>query len=85
MEEYPSEGGISKVSMVYGVEDKLPLAATLVVSFQQGASMMVGVITPALILASILHFSDADKSYLVSMALLAAALVWMGRTKSSHK
>lgn len=74
MEEHSSGHGLTKVAMVYGVEDKLRLDAALVVSFQQVASMMVGVITPALLLSNILHFSTEDKAYLVSMALLAAAI-----------
>jgi xanthine permease XanP len=36
--------------------------------------MVVGVVTPALILAGILKFPQADTAYLVSMALMAAAV-----------
>ena len=36
--------------------------------------MVVGTITPALILAGILKFSPDDTAYLVSMALLASAV-----------
>ena len=60
--------------LVYGPEDRLPLGSALLVAGQQVASMVVGVITPALLLAGILKFSAADTSYLVSMALVAAAI-----------
>jgi NCS2 family nucleobase:cation symporter-2/xanthine permease XanP len=60
--------------LVYGPEDRLPLGSALLVAGQQVASMVVGVITPALLLAGILKFSAADTSYLVSMALVAAAV-----------
>ena len=57
-----------------GWSDRLPPGAALLVSLQQVAAMVVGVITPALLLANILKFAPADTAYLVSMALLAAAL-----------
>jgi xanthine permease XanP len=60
--------------LVYGPEDRLPLGPALLVALQQVASMVVGVVTPALILAGVLRCSAADTSYLVSMALLAAAI-----------
>jgi xanthine permease XanP len=60
--------------MVYGINDRMPPAAALAVSLQQVAAMVVGVITPALLLANILKFSPEDTAYLTSMALVAAAL-----------
>jgi len=36
--------------------------------------MVVGTITPPLLLANVLHFAPADTAYLVSLALLASAL-----------
>jgi NCS2 family nucleobase:cation symporter-2/xanthine permease XanP len=59
--------------LVYGLEDRMPPASALLVSLQQVAAMVVGVITPALLLANILKFSAADTAYLTSMALLAAS------------
>ena len=61
-------------TLVYGVDDRLPLFAAIVVSLQQVSAMVVGVITPALLLSSILKFPADDEAYLVSMALLAAAI-----------
>jgi xanthine permease XanP len=60
--------------MLYGPEDRLPFTAALLVSLQQVAAMVVGVVTPALILSHALGFTVADTSYLVSMALIAAGL-----------
>jgi len=61
-------------ALLYGPEDRLPLAPALLVSLQQVAAMVVGVVTPALILSHALGFATADTSYLVSMALIAAGL-----------
>ena len=37
-------------SLVYGVDDRMPAGTAVLVSLQQVAAMVVGVITPALIL-----------------------------------
>lgn len=52
----------------------MPLGPALLVSSQQVAAMVVGTITPPLILAGILKFSPENTAYFVSMALLASAL-----------
>ena len=61
-------------NLVYGLEDRMPPGAALLVSLQQVSAMVVGVITPALLLSNILKISAADTAYLTSMALVAAAL-----------
>lgn len=61
-------------ALIYGLEEHVPLVPAILVSFQQVSAMVVGTITPALILAGILKFSPADTAYLVSMALLASAV-----------
>ena len=60
--------------LVYGLDDTVPLIPALLVSIQQVGAMVVGTITPALILSGILHFSPQVTAYLVSMALVASAL-----------
>ncbi|WP_018623217.1 uracil-xanthine permease family protein [Spirosoma luteum] len=60
--------------LVYGLDDTVPLVPALLVSVQQVGAMVVGTITPALILSGILHFSPQVTAYLVSMALVASAL-----------
>ena len=61
-------------NIVYGLEDKIPLGPSVLVGLQHVSAMVVGTITPPLILAGILKFSEADTAYLVRIALLASAL-----------
>ncbi len=60
--------------LVYGPDDRLPLGSALLVAAQQVASMVVGVVTPALILSGVLNFRPEDTAYLVSMALLSSSV-----------
>jgi NCS2 family nucleobase:cation symporter-2/xanthine permease XanP len=60
--------------LVYGLEDRVPLGTALLVSLQQVAAMVVGTITPPLILARLLGLQPADTAYLISMSLLSSAL-----------
>jgi NCS2 family nucleobase:cation symporter-2/xanthine permease XanP len=73
MEEPPAPSGAASI-LIYGPEDHLPLGSAILVSLQQVAAMVVGVVTPALILSHALNIPAADTSYLVSMALMAAGL-----------
>jgi xanthine permease XanP len=73
MEESPRPSGPVGI-LLYGPEDRLPLASAVLVSLQQVAAMVVGVVTPALILSHALAIPAGDTSYLVSMALIAAGL-----------
>jgi len=73
MEETPPPANPLSL-LLYGPEDRLPLGPAILVSLQQVAAMVVGVVTPALILSHALQFAPADTSYLVSMALVAAGL-----------
>ncbi|MEY3252353.1 MAG: Xanthine permease XanP, partial [Pseudomonadota bacterium] len=79
MEILPPPASPEKLShIVYGLEDKIPLGPALLVGVQQVAAMVVGTITPPLILAGTLKFSQADTAYLVSIALLASAFgTWL--------
>lgn len=64
--------------IVYGLDDPIPLGTTILVAVQHVSAMVVGTITPPLILAGTLKFSTADTAYLVSIALLASALgTWL--------
>lgn len=64
--------------VVYGLEDRLPLGTSILVGAQHVSAMVVGTITPPLILSSILRFSQTDTAYLVSIALLASAFgTWL--------
>jgi xanthine permease XanP len=61
-------------SLLHGLEDRLPFGPAVLVSLQHVAAMVVGTITPPLILAGVLNFSAADTAAFVSVALLASAL-----------
>jgi xanthine permease XanP len=60
--------------LVYGLEAKPPFGVAVLVGIQHVSAMVVGTITPPLILAGILKFSPADTSYLISIALLCSAI-----------
>ena len=59
--------------IVYGLEERIPLGPAVLVGVQHVSAMVVGTITPPLILAGILKFSPTDTAYLISIALLASA------------
>lgn len=60
--------------IVYGLEDRVPFGTSLLVGAQHVSAMVVGTITPPLLLASSLKFSADDTAYFISIALLASAL-----------
>lgn len=65
-------------TIIYGLEDHIPLGPSVLVGFQHVSAMVVGTVTPPLILAGALKFSQADTAYLVSIALLASAFgTWL--------
>ena len=70
----PSSAPFALPSLVYGLESKPPLGIALLVGVQHVSAMVVGTITPPLILAGILKFSPADTAYLISIALLCSAI-----------
>ena len=73
----PATAGRSN-HVLYGLEDRVPPATALLVGAQHVSAMVVGTVTPPLILAGTLKFSQADTAYLVSVALLASAFgTWL--------
>ena len=65
-------------AIVYGLEERIPAGPAVLVGVQHVSAMVVGTITPPLILAAALKFSQADTAYLVSIALLASAFgTWL--------
>jgi xanthine permease XanP len=65
-------------TIIYGLEDRIPLGPSVLVGVQHVSAMVVGTVTPPLILAGALKFSEADTAYLVSIALLASAFgTWL--------
>jgi xanthine permease XanP len=73
VEASPPQAGLSP-ALVYGLEERVPLGTAVLVSLQHVAAMVVGTITPPLILGRALDLSPADTAYLVSMSLFASAL-----------
>jgi hypothetical protein len=72
----PTNG--NPAGVVYGLEDRMPLGTSVLVGAQHVSAMVVGTITPPLILASILKLPQADTAYLISIALLASAFgTWL--------
>lgn len=60
--------------IVYGLEDRVPPGTAVLVGFQQVTAMVVGTITPPLLLAGPLKFSAEETAYFISLALLSSAL-----------
>jgi xanthine permease XanP len=60
--------------VVYGLEDRVPFGTALLVGVQHVAAMVVGTVTPPLLLANELKFSPEDTAYFISVALLASGL-----------
>lgn len=60
--------------LVCGLEDRVPAGTALLVGAQHVSAMVVGTITPPLLLASALKFSPTDTAYFISIALLSSAL-----------
>ena len=61
-------------NIVYGLEDRVPVGTAILVGGQHVAAMVVGTITPPLLLAAALKFSAEDTAYFISVALLASGL-----------
>ena len=74
----PTSPSSDPAAIVYGLEDRVPFGTALFVGAQHVAAMVIGTITPPLILAGALKFSQADTAYFISMALLASAFgTWL--------
>ncbi len=74
MEDIPPQPVASATPIVYGLEDRVPFATAVLVGAQHVSAMVVGTITPPLLLAGALKFPAADTAYFISVALLASAL-----------
>src|SRR3954468_16808526 len=61
-------------AVVYGLEDRIPFGTALLVGIQHVTAMVVGTITPPLLLSSMLKLSAQDTAYFIGIALLASAL-----------
>ncbi len=62
------------LEIVYGLNDKPPLGETLFAALQHLLAIIVGIMTPPLIIANVLGFSSEMKAYLISMALFVSGI-----------
>lgn len=74
VEPPPASTSSEVAPLIHGLEDRPPPGRAALISLQHVAAMVVGTITPPLILAGVLRFSPEDTAALVSAALLASAL-----------
>lgn len=62
------------LEIVYGLNDKPPIGETIFAALQHLMAIIVGIMTPPLIIANVLGFSPEMKSYLISMALFVSGV-----------
>ena len=59
----------------FGLNDKMPVFLALLLGFQHALSMLAGIITPPIILASSAHLQPDLQSYLVSTSLIVCGIL----------
>lgn len=64
----------SRPTVIYGIEDRPPLSKALPLAVQHLVAMLLGNITPPLIVAGALAISGAEKTLLLQMVLLMAGV-----------
>ncbi len=64
----------SKCELIYGLNDKPPVAESIFVAFQHVLASFVGIITPPLIICGSLGLDPANTSYIISMSLFASGI-----------
>ena len=74
MDDLPPQPLSGSPAVVYGLEDRVPLGTAILVGAQHVIAMVVGTITPPLLLGAALKFPATETAYLISLALLASAL-----------
>jgi len=61
-------------SLIYGVHDRPPFAEALFAALQHLLAIVVSIMTPALIVCSVLGINITDAGYIVSMSLLVSGV-----------
>jgi xanthine permease XanP len=69
-----TEAPPSRSELIYGLNDKPPVAESIFVAFQHVLAAFVGIITPPLIICSSLGLDAVNTSYIISMSLFASGL-----------
>ncbi len=62
----------AKQELIFALDDRPPLGQTIVAALQHMAAIFIGIITPSIVIAGVLGFDIALKTYLISMALLVS-------------
>lgn len=65
---------VPRSELIYGLDDKPPVAESIFVAFQHVLAAFVGIITPPLLICSSLGLDAANTSYIISMSLFASGL-----------
>lgn len=65
---------LSRSELIYGLNDKPPVAESIFVAFQHVLAAFVGIITPPLIICSSLGLDAVNTSYIISMSLFASGI-----------
>ncbi|MBD2314126.1 purine permease [Desertifilum sp. FACHB-1129] len=65
---------IAYTGLLYGLEDKPPIAESLFVALQHVLAAFVGIITPPLIICSALGVDPANTGYIISMSLFISGV-----------
>jgi xanthine permease XanP len=74
MQDLPPQPVAHSAHIIYGLEDRVPPLTALLVGVQHVSAMVVGTITPPLLLSASLGFRPEDTAYFISIALLSSAL-----------
>lgn len=64
----------ASAELIYGLDDKPPVAEAIFVAFQHVLAAFVGIITPPLIICSSLGLDPTNTSYIISMSLFASGI-----------
>ena len=63
-----------QLDVIYRLHDRPPVPEAFLAAFQHVLAVLVGIITPPLIIASVLDLELADASYIVSMSLMVSGV-----------
>ena len=73
-ESHPPAGAGGGARVIYGLEDRPPLVEAVPLAVQHLLAMLLGNITPPLLIAGALSMATGETAFLLQMALLAAGL-----------
>lgn len=74
VQDAPIEQVASSSKLIYGLDDRPPVAETIFVAIQHVLAAFVGIITPPLIIGTAIGLPATETSYIVSMSLFISGL-----------